>query len=163
MYMHMLFWFGCAAPADTISTVGDCVPESEVKSAPDVPHQKISRTSPETLVDTGLLATPYAVVITSTDELRAFEADYGDSFQGVDFSSEQVLAAFTYAAATCGLQQKARVVELDGAPHLRFDVTDTSGTCDLTCDMLEGRSVAVKVARTDVPATACLRVKETCE
>ena len=106
-------------------------------------------------------------VLTTEAEEQMFETETGLVFDPVDYEENTVLFATAGASSTCGfLGPDWQVRTTNGAAHLEFSATDTTGDCMEVCDMEWRELLAVVIPHERVPPsstfTACATLFNEC-
>jgi hypothetical protein len=97
------------------------------------------------------------------------EADYSNQLARwqittapVDFDEQQVIVVWAGAASTCGLvEDRVRVMRIDGVVVVDLTVEDTSGACEAACDLDGAMGIIVALPKSE-RARGCARVRNTC-
>ena len=154
-------------PGDEFVTSGDCEMDLEGWSTEG------SYRSLAVQGDAFLLGSTSAHVIESQEALDAFTSENELTIEAVDFSEEAILVAAVGASSTCGMSDEELVVyfkstDVDNASiHMSLSATDTSGTCDVVCDMSwsDIRAIAVSSANLNpepIAYSVCAELRKTC-
>ncbi len=137
---------------------GDCHSEEALSAAPELSYVELSATGDVWGIE--------PAVITSQPELDAWHAanQLEIDASGVDFASQSILFSQVSLGSTCdALPPVVHVVEMEGAPHLSLELTNSVGTCEVACDMAVTEFLLVAVDKIDGhTATVCAREIETC-
>lgn len=107
-------------------------------------------------------------ILTTEEEEQTFEAETGLVFDPVDYGENTVLFATAGTSSTCGFTGPDwQVHTVDGAAHLEFSATDTTGDCMEVCDMEWRELLAVVIPHERVPQTstftACATLFNECD
>ncbi len=148
-------------PQDSWTYIEGC-PDSELAAGADLAHTVLHHG--EIWSYTGAWPSEgYSAVITDDKSYQAFQQQAELSLDGVDFATQQVLAASVLVSSTCGLiGEELQVVSLpDGSYHVQLIVEDSSGACEDVCDMV-GHFGAVVAVPNDQSASVCVGRRDSC-
>ena len=150
---------GDSGAMQRVSELGDCWTDDQLEAASPWDFVTLS-------ID-GFVWDVEPAVLSSQADLDAWQTEHGLTVDAadVDFASHVILFSGVSLSSTCGAGDAVwHVVELNGGPHLSFELTNPGGACEAVCDMAwtEHRIIAVEKSGSQT-ATVCAREIETCD
>lgn len=135
---------------------GFCQPFDE--EGPDVEHVELFRGEVFPNIDDD----PGVRVIIEPGEYNNVVSRWGIETAAPDFETQQVIAVWAGVSSTCGLvEERYRVMRIDGVAVVDLTIEDTSGACEAVCDMDMALGAIVAFPKAE-RARGCSRIRDTC-